>query len=134
MLVVDANVVAYLLVAGEKTEQARELWEKDRDWHAPRLLYYELANVFTRLVKQAVTTPAEGRAGLESALGLVRLLDTDPSPARILEIASRLEISGYDACYLGAAEMLRAPLVTEDIRLLRAAPGVARPLESFRPS
>lgn len=52
MFLVDANIVAYLLVEGEKTTQARALWAIDSDWRAPRLLFYELANVFALLVRQ----------------------------------------------------------------------------------
>jgi predicted nucleic acid-binding protein len=131
MLVVDANVVAYLLVEGEKTAQARELWARDHDWHAPRLLFYELANVFCQLVKQQALPLESGLDGLKSGVGLVRMLDREPPVARILEIALKLRMSAYDACYLATAETLRAPLVTEDARLLRAAPEIARSLESF---
>ena len=131
MLVVDANVVAYLLIEGERTEQARELWASDRDWRAPRLLFYELANVFSQLVKQRALPFDAGVAGLESSVALVRMLDREPPAARVLEIASKLRISAYDASYLATAEALRAPLVTEDVRLLRAAPEIARALGSF---
>jgi predicted nucleic acid-binding protein len=131
MLVVDANVVAYLLIEGERTEQARELWASDRDWLAPRLLFYELANVFSQLVKQRALPFDAGVAGLESSVALVRMLDREPPAARVLEIASKLRISAYDASYLATAEALRAPLVTEDVRLLRAAPEIARALGSF---
>lgn len=130
MLVVGANIVAYLLIEGEKTVQARELWATDHDWHAPRLLFYELTNVFSQLLKQRALSLEAASSGLDSGLGLVRLLDADPPAARILEIASRLSLSAYDASYLAASELLRAPLVTEDARLLRAAPEMARSLES----
>jgi predicted nucleic acid-binding protein len=132
VLVVDTNVVAYLLIEGEKTGQARDLWAADHDWHAPRLLFYELANVFCRLAKQRALPLQAGLAGLERGASLVRMLDRDPPAARILEIASKLGLTAYDACYLATAEMVRAPLVTEDIRLLRVAPQVARSLASFR--
>lgn len=130
MLVVDANIVAYLLVGGEKTLQARALWAADHDWRAPRLLFYELANVFSNLLKHQALSLEAASSGLDSGLGLVRLLDADPPAARILEIASKLGLSAYDACYLAAAEFLHAPLVTEDARLLRAAPEMARSLAS----
>jgi predicted nucleic acid-binding protein len=128
MLVVDANIVAYLLVEGEKTAQARGLWATDHDWHAPRLLFYELASVFAQLLKRRALSPEAASSGLESVLGLVRLLDADPPAARILEIASTLSLSAYDASYLATAEIVRAPLVTEDARLLRAAPEITRSL------
>jgi predicted nucleic acid-binding protein len=131
MLLVDANIVAYLLIEGDKTALARALWAIDNDWHAPRLLSYELANVFAQLVKQGGLSLEAAAAGLENAASLVRLRDQDPSAARVLEIASKLALSAYDATYLATAEALAAPLVTEDRRLLRAAPGITRSLESL---
>jgi predicted nucleic acid-binding protein len=131
MLLVDANVVAYLLVDGEKTAQARALWAIDGDWHAPRLLFYELANVFAQLVKHRAISAETAIAGLESAASIVRLRDQDPPAARVLEIAGKLAVSAYDATYLAAAEALGMPLITEDRRLMRAAPGITRSLESL---
>jgi predicted nucleic acid-binding protein len=130
MLVVDTNVVAYLLVEGDKTAQARELWTKDPDWRAPRLLFYELANVFCQLVKRQALALEAGRAGLESAVGLVRALDREPAVTRVLEIAAQLHLSAYDAAYLAAAEALGTRLITEDTRLLGVAPEIARSLTS----
>jgi predicted nucleic acid-binding protein len=130
VLVVDTNVVAYLLVEGDKTAQARELWMKDPDWRAPRLLFYELANVFCQLVKRQALTLQDGLAGLESAVGLVQALDREPEIARVLEIAAQLNLSAYDAAYLAAAEALGTPLITEDTRLLGAASEIARSLTS----
>ena len=46
----------------------------------------------------------------------------------------RVRIMGEEAPAGGApaAEMLRAPLVTEDVRLLGAAPEITRSLDSLR--
>jgi predicted nucleic acid-binding protein len=131
MLVVDANVVAYLLIEGDKTSQARDLWAIDHDWRAPRLLFYELGNVFAQLVKQRAISLEEGIAGLERAAGLVRLHEQDPPAARLLQVAAKLAVTAYDASYLATAEALGAPLVTEDSRLLRVAPQLARSLGSL---
>jgi len=128
VLVVDANIVAYLLIQGEKTARARELWAADHDWRAPRLQFYELASVFSQLVKRRALSLEAAVAGLETGAALVRMLDREPPAGRILEISTKLRLSAYDACYLATAEMLRAPLVTEDARLLRAAPEIARSL------
>ena len=133
MLVVDANVVGYLLVQGDKTAQARELWELDRDWVAPRLLAYELTKVFAVLVRQGALAPSEAREGLASGLAAIRFLERDADPGWVLEIAAKLRLSAHDACYLATAEMMGAALVTEDAEILQAAPEVARSLASFRP-
>jgi predicted nucleic acid-binding protein len=129
MLVVDANVVAYTLVEGEKTAQARRLWARDREWTAPRLVLYELASVFAQLVKQQALSLADAAAGYESAISLVVPAE-EPHGRRVLAIAVGLGLSAYDAYYLATAESLGVPLVTEDARLLRAAPEITRSLVS----
>jgi predicted nucleic acid-binding protein len=134
MLVVDANVVAYLLVEGDKTAMARALWAVDADWCSPGLVFYELANVFAQYVRQGAVSLEAAIAGLESAALLVRPFNQDPPAARVLEIASKLELSAYDATYLAAAEALGMRLVTEDRRLLRVAPGITSPLEALAPA
>jgi len=131
VLVADANIVVYLLTQNERTARARELWAADSDWRAPRLLFYELASVFSQLVRRRALSRETAVTGLETGAALVRMLDREPPAGRILEICAKLNLSAYDACYLATAEMLRAPLVTEDARLLRAAPELARSLDSL---
>jgi predicted nucleic acid-binding protein len=126
VIVVDANIVVYLLTMSDRTEDARRLWSTDGDWRAPRLLVYELANVFARLVRAGALSLEDGMAGLEAGARLVAVTEQEPSPSRILEIASKLDLSAYDATYLALAERLGVPMFTEDARLLRAAPAIAR--------
>jgi hypothetical protein len=89
------------------------------------------AGTDAQLVRQQAISLDEGVTGLDMGLGLVRAVDRDPAHARVLEIASSLTISAYDACYLATAEAMGSPLVTEDVRLLRLAPEIARSLASF---
>jgi predicted nucleic acid-binding protein len=131
VLVVDANVVAYFLVEGDKRAEARELRTRDQEWYAPRLLFYELASAFSFFVKRKIMTFEAALDGLESGLGLVHLFDQEPPGLRVLAIASRLNLSGYDASYVAAAEAWGVPLVTEDARILRAAPQIARSIGSL---
>jgi predicted nucleic acid-binding protein len=35
MIVVDANIVAYLLIEGEKAALARALWDRSNEWLCP---------------------------------------------------------------------------------------------------
>ncbi|MBN1630417.1 MAG: type II toxin-antitoxin system VapC family toxin [Thermoleophilia bacterium] len=111
MLVVDANIVVYLLTQNERTAQARALWATDRDWRAPRLLFYELASVFSQLVKRRAMSLEAAVAGLESGAALVRLLDREPSAGRILEISTKLRLSAYDR--RSAANCLPSPHLKE---------------------
>jgi predicted nucleic acid-binding protein len=130
VLIVDTTIVVYLLTKNERTADARRLWAADRDWWAPRLLVYELAGVFARLVHDGALSLEAGIGGLDAGVRLVRMPQQEPPTGRILEIASQFGLGACGATYLAVAERLRAPLITEDGRILAAAPGVARRLAS----
>ena len=47
MIVIDTNVVAYLLIEGERTSACRRAFAKDPEWCAPFLWRSEFRNVLT---------------------------------------------------------------------------------------
>ena len=64
MIVVDTNVLAYLLLPGERTEQAERVFHRDPVWAAPLLWRSELRNVLAVYMRQ-------GRLSLDQALQLM---------------------------------------------------------------
>ena len=122
MVVVDVNVVAFAFIAGEKTESARALKERDPDWRLPRIWREEFASVIAVQVRSR-------HLGRETALALYRealaaLLpgETETDPVLALEISMDLKLSAYDAQYLALARQLAVPLVSEDAALRAADP------------
>jgi predicted nucleic acid-binding protein len=103
----------------------------DPDWRAPGLLVHEFTNIMLQYVKQGGATPAEARRTLENGLLLVSVVEREPPAIRVLDIATSLALSAYDASYLAVAEALGCGLATEDRHLLQAAPGVAGAMAAF---
>jgi len=134
MVIVDANVLAYFLVDGEKTGPARLLRAVDPDWQAPALVFYEAANVLAQMAREGGISLEAAQAGFATALKLVTPVRSRFPGGRAMEIAVKLRLSAYDACYLATAELLGAPLATEDGRLLRLAPEIARAPASWSES
>jgi predicted nucleic acid-binding protein len=54
VIVVDANVIAYLVIPGKFTEVAERLLETDPQWVAPRLWRSEVRNVLATYVRNAL--------------------------------------------------------------------------------
>jgi predicted nucleic acid-binding protein len=55
VIVVDTNVLVYLLVLGEHTEQAERVFLRDPMWAAPPTLALQISECTRRLYAAAVT-------------------------------------------------------------------------------
>jgi len=124
VIVVDSNVVAYLLLPGERTEAAERLRRSDPAWAAPSLWQYELANVLWKHCTFAGldTTLA---ANLLHAANRLQIRRVDPALTEALELAVASKLSAYDCAYVAVARQLDLPLVTTDNAILKAFPDVA---------
>src|SRR5574337_1234379 len=124
MVLVDTNVVAHLLLAGEPGIAARALYEADPDWRSEPLLFFELTNVLATSVRSGDTSRAKAVQALDKAHQIFDDALCAVSDRDALATAARYRISGYDARFIAAATALGTRLVTEDARLRRAAPAL----------
>jgi predicted nucleic acid-binding protein len=127
MHVVDTNVVAYLLIAGDRTEQAQALWRADRDWRSDAFLRVEFSNLLATQVRAKALTLAEAVSLLDRAGSSVQSMAEVPH-ADALRTAAAFGVSAYDARFLAVAQALGTKLVTEDARLRKAAPALTQSL------
>jgi predicted nucleic acid-binding protein len=121
VIVADTNVVAYLLIEGDRTRQAQALFAHDPNWKSEAFLLIEFSNILSRYLRIGAMNAKQAQALLGTAektlTGVVNL------PHIVaLRLAEEFSVSAYDARFLGAAQALRSKLVTEDIRLRAAAP------------
>lgn len=128
MIVVDTNIIAYLLIEGDRTDRVRSLWRDEPDWRVPPLWRHEFLNVLATFAKRggadlADTTQLWGRA--VDTIGSCEI-EVDMSAA--LEVAVTTQISAYDAQFITLARRLGVPLVTEDKKLRKTFPDLTMPL------
>lgn len=133
MIVVDTNVMVFLLAGVGPGERAQKLLAEDPEWSAPSLLRSELRNVVLGLVRR-------GRMELADALGIcqdaeVILGDRVPSlpDGPVLSTAAEAGLTAYDAEFVALARALGVPLVTADTAILNGAPDVALALGEAGP-
>lgn len=127
MLVVDTNIVAYLLIEGDRTGDAQALFSRDADWRSEAFLLVEFSNLLvTYLRAGALARPQADRLLAEAENRMHSLLNVPHAQA--LDLAADLSISAYDARFLVAARMEGVKLVTEDAKLRAAAPKLTRSL------
>lgn len=122
MIVVDVNVIAYLLIAGEKTAEARVVRERDPDWIVPDLWRDEFLNILATYVRQGGTSLEQAKKLFISAVDLFEGKESPGGSTATLELAERYQLSAYDAQYLAVAVEFSVKLITEDKSLLRSVP------------
>ena len=125
MIVVDTNVVIDLLLDLDSGSDSEELFTRDPDWVAPRLLSSELSNVLVGFVRRNLLESAAAAEVIGDAEAIFdgRLIEVSASAA--MAAALDLGLSPYDAEYVVAARTLGVRLATRDGKILRTAPDVA---------
>ena len=127
MVVVDTNVLAYLLIEGDRTADAQALYARDPDWRSEGFLLVEFSNILATYLRAGSLERGAAEGLLASAEQILSGSLNLPH-ARALGIAAEFGVSAYDARFLGAARGLGTKLVTEDAKLRRAAPGLTQSL------
>lgn len=131
MIVVDANVTAYLMLEGDRTPLARDVFRCDPEWLAPPIWPHEFVNILATYAKRDRRELAGYLRILDQALSLVDGYKDGIEMAPVLDLAVTHQLSAYDAQYVYLAQMRRLPLITEDTRILRAAPNVAMSMADY---
>ena len=125
MIVVDTNVISYLLMRGERSEAMDRLQNRDSEWIAPRLWLDEFLNVLCIYERNGGIGASQAVELLDDALDLMAGRSYEVPPERVLSVARRTRCSGYDSQYIALAEDLGLRLYTCDQRILQSCPDLA---------
>ncbi|OHB75863.1 MAG: hypothetical protein A2Z34_04930 [Planctomycetes bacterium RBG_16_59_8] len=131
MIVSDNNIVAYLMIDGERTAEARAVRAKDPDWILPPLWRYEFQNVLVTYGKRGKLSRDRCRMLWEEALSTFSVNEETVPASYALDLALTNEISAYDAHYIALATIRQIPLITEDRELQRKFPTIALSMNRF---
>ena len=132
---IDASVVVKSVVKEEGTERALKLFDDFGrgivDLNAPVILVYEVGNVLYRMAVKMQAISMEYAANaygeiLNLPIRYVSLEDHELVDA--LRLSVSLDLSFYDACYLGVSRKTGSKLVTADEELIRKAGDVGEVL------
>ena len=125
MIVVDSNVVAYLYLPGDYTENAEALLEHDADWSAPLLWRSEFRNILAGYMRRKTLTFEAARDLQLEAESLLAGAEHEVDSRLVLELVRDSDCSAYDCEFVALALTLGVKLVTMDTRLLKAFPRYA---------
>jgi predicted nucleic acid-binding protein len=131
MIAVDANVIFYLQVRGQQTEQAERVYRKDPDWIAPRLWRSEFRNALALFLRRGVLTLDRAVDTMRRAEELMQGRDFDVASAVVLKLAADSGCSAYDCEYVSLAQDSGVPLVTSDEEVLSKFKPIAVSMRDF---
>ena len=117
MIVVDTNIIAYLLLPSEHTPAARAAYERDPSWAAPLLWRSEFRNVLATSIHRGHMTLEDAVEVVDVATELMQGREYAVDSADVLNLASSSSCSAYDCEFVGLARELAVPLLTEDRRI-----------------
>jgi predicted nucleic acid-binding protein len=131
VIVVDVNVLAYLLIDGEHTSASEALYRADPEWAAPLLWRSEWRSILSGYLRRGHLTLAGAIERTDVARQLVRGREHPVDDALVLQLTARSPCSAYDCEYVALAEILDVSLVTNDRAVLDAFPKRAMSPRSF---
>lgn len=131
MIVVDTNIIAYLFLSSERSEQAEAALLQDPAWVAPPLWRSELRNILATYLNQNLISLQDSLIIVSEAESLMKNSEYAVASAKVLELVSESGCSAYDCEFVAPALDLKIPLVTVDKKLLAKFPETAISLEEF---
>lgn len=131
MIVVDANVIAYRFIAGEKTGLSCQVQEKDAEWVVPALWRHEFLNVLATAARAGIIDTVEACTIWRSAFRILGNNEQAVNYEKSLCCAVDSRISAYDAQYITLARTLNCLCITEDARLHKTFPKEAISMRAF---
>ena len=118
-IVIDTSALIAVLT-GEPTRDQLIARTQGAELLAPGSVHWEIGNAFSALVKRRRLKLPEVQAAL-AAYGQIPIRFVEVEPGAAVELADRFGLYAYDAYLIACARRQRAPLLTLDTRLGRAA-------------
>jgi predicted nucleic acid-binding protein len=131
VIVVDTNVIAYLMLKGERTAQAEAVFNKDSDWVAPYLWRSEFRNILALYLRQGYITLTNAKLIVKEAESLMYAKECEVQSMQVLDLVESSKCSSYDCEFVMLAQQLGVPLVTSDKKLLTEFPSNAISMNVF---
>ena len=131
MIVADSSLVAYLLIPGEKTGLAEEVFRKDSEWAVPLICRSEVRNILVLYMRHEGMSPVQAKRTMELAESLWRSREYAVPSDDVLDLAAGHKITAYNAEFVVLARELNVPLVTFDKALQKSFPKIAIVPEKF---
>jgi predicted nucleic acid-binding protein len=131
MIVVDTNIISYLYISGDRSQQSEDLLSFDFNWVAPILWRSEFRNVLAQYLRKNLLNMDEVLLIIQQAEKLLTDHEYEISSAHIMQLVNSSQCSAYDCEFVALAQYLDVPLITSDKKILNEFPNIAIPVNSY---
>ncbi|MEA2078539.1 MAG: type II toxin-antitoxin system VapC family toxin [Pseudomonadota bacterium] len=131
MIVVDTNIISYLYISGDRSQQSEDLLSFDFNWVAPILWRSEFRNVLAQYLRKNLLNIDAVLLIIQQAEKLLTDHEYEISSAHIMQLVNSSQCSAYDCEFVALAQYLDVPLITSDKKILNEFPKLAIPVNSY---
>ena len=131
MIVVDTNIISYLYISGDRSQQSEDLLSFDPNWVAPILWRSEFRNVLAQYLRKNLLNLDEILLIIQQAEKLLTDHEYEISSAHIMQLVKSSQCSAYDCEFIALAQYLNVPLITADKRILREFSKISKTATSY---
>jgi len=114
MIVADTNLLIYLYVQGQRTQESEAVLRRDAVWTVPLLWRSEFRNALVGLIRTGALQLNDALAMSEEAERWLNGYEYTVLSGRVLALANQSGCSAYDCEFVALAQDLEVPLVTSD--------------------
>lgn len=131
MIVVDTNIIGYLYLSSDRSNQAEKALLIDAEWVAPILWRSEFRNVLAIYIRKNILMPEDAIRIMDEATLLMQGGEYEAVSLQVLQLVGESTCSAYDCEFVALARDLNVRLLTVDKQIVKQFPNEAISLDEY---
>jgi len=131
MIVVDTNIIGYLYLSSDRSDQAEKALLIDSEWVAPILWRSEFRNVLAIYIRKNILMLEEAVRIMDEATTLMQGGEYESVSLQVLQLVGESTCSAYDCEFVALARDLNMRLLTVDKQIVKQFPNEAISLDEY---
>jgi len=131
MIVVDTNIIGYLYLSSDRSDQAEKALLIDAEWVAPILWRSEFRNVLALYIRKNMLMLEDAVRIMDEATLLMQGGEYEVVSTQVLRLVGESTCSAYDCEFVALARDLNVQLLTVDKQIVKQFPSDAISLDEY---
>ena len=131
MIVVDTNIIGYLYLSSDRSDQAEKALLIDAEWVAPILWRSEFRNVLALYIRKNILMLEDAVRIMDEATLLMQGGEYEAVSLQVLQLVGESTCSAYDCEFVALARDLNVRLLTVDKQIVKQFPNEAISLDEY---